>query len=109
MADITVSDFMKEKYNLIIYADIDLAKLNHFTSVISSNGTELMKPFKFTNHGDGFQMPNFRLSELSHLETASSPVLNPQHTTATFLSDILLPVTKTCVYVPTPHQVFDYV
>ena len=66
MVDITVSDFMKGRYNLMIYVGIDIAKLNHFASAISSDGTELMKPFKFTNDGDGFQMLDSRLSALSY-------------------------------------------
>lgn len=62
----TVSDFMKGKYNLMIYVGIDIAKLNHFASAISSDGTELMKPFKFTNDGNGFQLLQSRLIELSY-------------------------------------------
>ncbi len=50
----------------MIYVGIDIAKLNHFASAISSDGTELMKPFKFTNDGDGFQMLDSRLSALSY-------------------------------------------
>lgn len=65
MVDITVSDFMKGRYNLMIYVGIDIAKLNHFASAISSDGAELMKPFKFTNGGDGFQMLVSRLADLS--------------------------------------------
>lgn len=49
MVDITVSDFMKGRYNLMIYVGIDIAKLNHFASAISSDGAELMKPFKFSS------------------------------------------------------------
>ena len=49
----------------MIYVGIDIAKLNHFASAISSDGTELMKPFKFTNDGDGFQMLISRLVDLS--------------------------------------------
>ena len=66
MVDITVSDFMKGRYNLMIYVGIDIAKLNHFASAISSDGVELMKPFKFTNDGDGFQMLDSRLTALSY-------------------------------------------
>lgn len=50
----------------MIYVGIDIAKLNHFASAISSDGIELMKPFKFTNDGDGFQMLHSRLTELSY-------------------------------------------
>ena len=32
----------------MIYVGIDIAKLNHFASAISSDGEELIKPFKFT-------------------------------------------------------------
>lgn len=60
--DITVSDFMKGRYNLMIYVGIDIAKLNHFAAAISSEGEILIEPFKFTNDYDGF----FLL--LSHLE-----------------------------------------
>ena len=49
----------------MIYVGIDIAKLNHFASALSSDAEELMKPFKFTNDGDGFQMLHSRLDELS--------------------------------------------
>ena len=55
MVDIMVSDFMKGRYNLMIYVGIDIAKLNHFVAAISSNGEILIDPFKFTNDADGFQ------------------------------------------------------
>lgn len=38
----------------MIYVGIDIAKLNHFASAISSDGELLMEPFKFTNDSDGF-------------------------------------------------------
>ena len=50
-----VSDFMKGRYNLMIYVGIDIAKLNHFASAVSSDGEILMEPFKFTNDGAGRQ------------------------------------------------------
>jgi len=65
MVDITVSDFMKGRYNLMIYVGIDIAKLNHFASAISSDGEILMKPFKFTNDGDGFQLLLSKLETLA--------------------------------------------
>ena len=47
----------------MIYVGIDIAKLNHFASVLSSDGKVLVEPFKFTNDNDGFCMllsvPNF--------------------------------------------------
>lgn len=36
------------------YVGIDIVKLNHFASVVSSDGEVLVKPFKFTNDNDGF-------------------------------------------------------
>ena len=38
----------------MIYVGIDVAKLNHFASVLSSDGEVLVGPFEFTNDGDGF-------------------------------------------------------
>ena len=38
----------------MIYVGIDIAKLNHFASVVSSDGEVLVDPFKFTNDNDGF-------------------------------------------------------
>ena len=39
----------------MIYAGIDIAKLNHFVSVISSDGEVLVEPFKFSNDFEGFR------------------------------------------------------
>ena len=47
--DFTVSDFTKRRYNLTIYVGINIAKLNHFASAISSDEDILIEPFKFTN------------------------------------------------------------
>ena len=55
----------------MIYVGIDIAKLNHFVSAISSDSAELMKPFKFTNDGDGFQLMHSRLTELSYEDDSS--------------------------------------
>ena len=38
----------------MIYVGIDIAKLNHFASAISSDGEVLLEPFKFSNDNDGF-------------------------------------------------------
>ena len=40
----------------MIYVGVDIAKLNHFASALSSDGEVLMEPFKFTNDNDGFQL-----------------------------------------------------
>lgn len=50
----------------MIYVGIDIAKLNHFASAISSDGEILIEPFKFTNDGDGFQL---FVSKLESLES----------------------------------------
>ena len=47
----------------MIYVGIDIAKLNHFAAVLSSDGIVLTEPFKFTNDGDGFQMLSSELSD----------------------------------------------
>ena len=52
----------------MIYVGIDIAKLNHFASAISSDGVVLIEPFKFTNDGDGFQL---LISMLESLEPDS--------------------------------------
>ena len=41
---------------MIIYVGIDIAKLNHFSAAMSSDGEILIEPFKFTNDADGFQL-----------------------------------------------------
>ena len=38
----------------MIYVGIDIAKLNHYASVLSDEGEVLVAPFKFTNDNDGF-------------------------------------------------------
>ena len=48
----------------MIYVGIDIAKLNHFASAISSDGEVLIQPFKFTNDGDGFQLLISKLESL---------------------------------------------
>ena len=52
----------------MIYVGIDIAKLNHFASAISSDGEELIKPFKFTNDNDGFHL---LISKLDSLDKGS--------------------------------------
>lgn len=49
----------------MIYVGIDIAKLNHFASAISSDGEILMEPFKFTNDADGFQLLTSKLETLA--------------------------------------------
>lgn len=42
----------------MIYVGSDIARLDHFASSISSDDTELIIPFKFTNDGDSIQLLN---------------------------------------------------
>ena len=48
----------------MIYVGIDIAKLNHFASALSSDGEVLMQPFKFTNDYDGFSLLISKLATL---------------------------------------------
>ena len=41
---------------MMIFVGIDIAKLNHFASAISSDGEILIEPFQFSNDADGFQL-----------------------------------------------------
>ena len=52
----------------MIYVGIDIAKLNHFASAVSSEGEILIEPFKFTNDYDGFYL---LLSSLAPLDRHS--------------------------------------
>ena len=40
----------------MIYVGIDIAKLNHFATAMSSDDKILIEPFKFLNDDDGFQL-----------------------------------------------------
>ena len=52
----------------MIYVGIDIAKLNHFASIISSDGEVLIEPFKFSNDSGGFRL---LLSKLDQFESDS--------------------------------------
>ena len=41
---------------MMIFVGIDIDKLNHFASAISSDGEILIEPFQFTNDGDVLQL-----------------------------------------------------
>ena len=51
-----LSQYHTQKGDLMIYVGIDIAKLNHFASAISSDGEIVLQPFKFTNDYDGFHL-----------------------------------------------------
>lgn len=48
----------------MIYVGIDIAKLNHFASTISSKGGILIEPFQFVNDYDGFYLLHSKLAPL---------------------------------------------
>lgn len=52
----------------MIYVGIDIAKLNHFASAISSEGEILIEPFQFCNDSDGFHL---LLSKLESFDKSS--------------------------------------
>ena len=48
-----ISGLRKERYNFMkIFVDIDIAKLNHFSTAIFLDGEILIWPFKYTNDAD---------------------------------------------------------
>ena len=47
----------------MIYVGIDIAKLNHYAAILSSDGIILTKPFKFLNDYDGFNRLSSELSD----------------------------------------------
>ena len=47
----------------MIYVGIDIAKLNHYDAVLSSDGIVRTEPFEFSNAGDGFQRLSSELSD----------------------------------------------
>ena len=53
----------------MIYVGIDIAKLNHFASAISSEGEILIEPFKFTNDADGFHLLASKLDSFDKTST----------------------------------------
>lgn len=72
----------------MIYADIDITKLNHFASVLSSDCKVPVEPFKFTNDNDGFC--KLRAVFKGTTKTASSLVMSQQPIMTTTLSNFLL-------------------
>ena len=53
---------LKGRYNLMIYVGIDIAKLNHFAAVLSSDGEIIIEPFQFSNDYDAFYLLLSRLA-----------------------------------------------
>ena len=67
------------RYNLMIYVGVDIAKLNHFASAISSDGEVLIELFKFTNDAGGFQI---LVSKLISLNTEPDSIIIGLESTA---------------------------
>ena len=51
-----LSQYHTQNGDLMIYIGIDITKLNHFASAISSDGEIVLQPFKFTNDYDSFPL-----------------------------------------------------
>ena len=79
----------------MIYVGINIAKLNHFASALSSDGEVLIEPFKFTNDSDGFFM---LLSKLSSFDKDS--IVIGLESTAHYGNNLLM------FLVPKGYQVF---
>ena len=65
----------------MIYVGIDIAKLNHFTSAISSDGEILIEPFKSTNDNDGSAVKSSRTETCRCQRQCSIYSGNPHHPT----------------------------
>ena len=63
----------------MIYVGVDIAKLNHFASAISSDGEVLIELFKFTNDAGGFQI---LVSNLISLNTEPDSIIIGLESTA---------------------------
>lgn len=51
----------------MIYVGIDIAKLNHYASAISSGSEVLFEPFRFSNDNDGFCTLVSKLKDRFHV------------------------------------------
>ena len=70
----------------MVYVGIDVAKLNHFASALSSDGEVLMKPFKFLNDNDGF---NLLVSNLASLSESKDNILIGLESTAHYADNLV--------------------
>lgn len=90
---------MKGRYNLMVYVGIDIAKLKHFATAVSSEGEILIEPFQFSNDYDGFYLP---LSKLAPLDQHS--IIIGLESTAHYGDNLVLflicKVFKVCVLNP---------
>ena len=87
-------------YDLIkIYIDIDITKLNHFASAISSDGKIIIELFKFKNDADGFQLLVSKLILFD--KPVSSSVLSQRHYVDNLFRHLITTLYQVCVV---PHQ-----
>ena len=84
------------------YVGIDIAKLNHFASVVSSDGEVLVKPFKFTNDNDGFCT---LLSALASYDRGS--LIIGLESTAHY-ADNLVEFLVSCMMIPEAKSTFSF-
>ena len=89
----------------MIYVGVDIAKLNHFASAISSDGEILIEPFKFTNDADGFQM---LVSKLISLNTEPDSIINLESTAHYGDNLVRYLVTENFQVCVEPHHDFYY-
>ena len=71
--NITISDFMKVRYNLMIYVGIDIAKLNHFTAMVSLESEILIEPM-YKNNVCKTKTDNVNFLIFSHSKSTFSPL-----------------------------------
>lgn len=63
-----LSQCLTQKGALLIYVGIDISKLNHFASALSSDGEIMLQPLKFTNDYNGFHLLTRKLESFSSNE-----------------------------------------
>ena len=80
----------------MIYAGIDIAKLKHFASALSSDGEILIEPFKFTNDNDGFQL---LISKIESFDQ-DNIIFGLESTVTTLFDTLLLEITKCMFLIP---------
>ena len=88
----------------MIYVGVDIAKLNHFASAISSDGEVLIEPFKFTNDADGFQMLVSKLISLNAEHDSIISLESTAHYGDNFVRYLVAENFQVCVE---PHQATD--
>ncbi len=80
-------------YSLMIYVGIDIAKLNHLASALSSDGEILMEPFEFSNDADGFQR---LVSILEHLALQDDSLIIGLESTAHYGDNLVRYLVASC-------------